>query len=135
MDSAAPPQTIESSPQRLAVGVRTSELGWIEIRINNDAGQVSATVATNSADAHPALTGQLSSMREYLVGQNVHVDHLAWESFPASSDQREGSSGERSPDGGGTRGAKVPDQAISGGTGTASADADAESLSYINVRV
>jgi flagellar hook-length control protein FliK len=133
MDSAAPPQTIESSPQRLAVGVRTSELGWVEIRTDNAAGQVSATVAANTAEAHPALTGQLSSMREYLVGQNVHVDHLAWESFPASSDQREGSSGERSPDGGGTRGAKVPEQAIS--SGTASADADAESLSYINVRV
>jgi hypothetical protein len=133
MDSAAPPQTIESSPQRLAVGVRTSELGWVEIRTNNAAGQVSATVAANTAEAHPALTGQLSSMREYLVGQNVHVDHLAWESFPASSDQREGSSGERSPDGGGTRGTKVPEQAIS--RGTASVDADAESLSYINVRV
>jgi hypothetical protein len=133
MDSAAPPQTIESSPQRLAVGVRTSELGWVEIRTNSAAGQVSATVATNSTEAHPALTGQLSSMREYLVGQNVHVDHLAWESFPASSDQRESSSGERSPDGGGTRGAKVPEQAIS--RGTASADADTESLSYINVRV
>ncbi|MGC2301019.1 MAG: hypothetical protein WA476_19595, partial [Acidobacteriaceae bacterium] len=75
----------------------------------------------------------LSSMREYLVGQNVHVDHLAWESFPASSDQRESSSGERSPDERGTRDAKVPEQAIS--RGTASADADTESLSYINVRV
>lgn len=133
MDSAAPPQTIESSPQRLAVGVRTSELGWVEIRTSSAAGQVSATVATSSTEVHPAPTGQLSSMREYLAGQNVHVDHLAWESFSASSDQREGSSGERSPDGGGTRGAKVPEQAISGGD--ASAYADTESLSYINVRV
>jgi flagellar hook-length control protein FliK len=133
MDSAAAPQVIENSSRRLAVGVRNADLGWVEIRTSNAAGQVSATLATGSVESHNILAAQLPSMRGYLAGQQVRVDNLSSEDFSASSGHREASPGDQSRDGGGVRDTKAPGQAISAGTSVT--DADAESLSYINVRV
>jgi hypothetical protein len=133
MDSAAAPQVIENSSRRLAVGVRNADLGWVEIRTSNAAGQVSATVATGSIESHNVVSAQLPSMREYLAGQQVRIDHLASESFSPSSGHRGASPGDQSRDGGGARNTKAPEQAIPARTSVA--DPDAESLSYINVRV
>lgn len=133
MDSAGAPQVIENSSRRLAVGVRNADLGWVEIRASNAAGQVSATVATGSVESHNVVLAQLPSMREYLAGQQVRVDHLASESFSPSSGHREASPGDQFRDGGGDRNTKAPEQAIPARTSVA--DPDAESLSYINVRV
>jgi flagellar hook-length control protein FliK len=133
MDSAGAPQVIENSSRRLAVGVRNADLGWVEIRTSNAAGQVSATVATSSVESHNVVLAQLPSVREYLAGQQVRVDHLASESFSPSSGHREASPGDQFRDGGGARNTKAPEQAIKARTSVA--DPDAESLSYINVRV
>ena len=134
MDSAAAPEVMESTPQRLAVGVRSPGLGWVEIRTNNTAGQVSATVATGSVESHNALSAQLPSVREYLAGEHVRIDNLASERFSSSSGGGEGFSGGRSGNEArneGSRNAESADEAIA----TTSADAEMESLSYINVRV
>jgi hypothetical protein len=133
MDSAATPQVIESSTRRLAVGVRNADLGWVEIRTSNAAGQVSATLATSSAESHSVVSAQLPSMREYLAGQQVRVDSLASENFSMSSGHQEASSGDQPREDGGTGGMKVPEPVIPARTSVA--DADTESLSYINVRV
>jgi flagellar hook-length control protein FliK len=132
MDSAAAPQVIENSSRRLAVGVRNADLGWVEIRTSNAAGQVSATLATASVESHNAVSAQLPSMREYLAGQQVRVDHLASESFSPSSD-REASPGEQSRDSEGTPNAKTPEQSNS--PRASIADANPEDFSYVNVRV
>ncbi len=133
MDSAAAPQMIGSSPQRLAVGVRNAELGWVEVHANSAAGQVSATLATGSAESHTALSAQLPSMREYLSGEHVRIDHLATENFPASSGHGEGFSGDRSRNGAGAQGSNQPVQIAS--SREDSGEADMDELSYINVRV
>lgn len=132
MDSAAPPQVLESVPQRLSVGIRDGGLGWVEIHTHAAAGQVSAVLATGSNEAHAALEAHLPELREYLAGQQVHVDQLASERFSSSggrheySPQQEG----RNADSGNanTTGDPLP---IAAGF----SDSAEESLSYINVRV
>ena len=133
MDSASAPQIIGSSPQRLAVGVRNAEMGWVEVHANSAAGQVSATLATGSVESHTALSAQLPSMREYLSAEHVRIDHLATENFSASSGHGEGFSGERSRNGAGAHGSNQPEQVAS--SREVSGEADMDELSYINVRV
>ena len=82
MDGAMAPRVIKSAPQRLAVGVRDGGLGWVEIRTNAAGGEVAAVIGTTAA-AHPAMAAELPSMREFLAGQQVRVDHLAAEDFSA----------------------------------------------------
>jgi hypothetical protein len=129
MDSAAGPQVIENTPQRLAVGVHSTGLGWVEIRASSAAGQVSATL-TSSAESHGAIAGQLSTVREYLAGQHVQIDTLASERFSSSGN------GSSSHEHSRNENAQQARSIERGGTQNATPiEADAERLSYINVRV
>jgi len=132
MDAAAVPQVIENAPQRLVVGVHNAGLGWVEIRTNSVAGQVSATLACGSAETHSAISAQLPTMREHLASEHVHIDTLASERFSPSSGGRHNSSEEQSRNGGSPQ-ARAVEPEIS--PGTSSMDVDTEMLSYINVRV
>jgi hypothetical protein len=145
MDSGATPQVIESTPQRLAVGVRSPGLGWVEVHASNAAGQVSAAVVAGSAESHGAVSAQLPSVREFLAGEHVRVDNLTSERFPASSGGGEGFSGgqsghearnqagRESRDESGSEGG--PSLNNRGSASTITAGRETESLSYINVRV
>jgi hypothetical protein len=130
MDSAAPPQVLESVPQRLSVGVRDSGLGWVEIRTHAAAGQVSAVLATGSNEAHAALQAQIPELRDYLAGHQVLVDQLSSERFSPSgggrdpAPQHEG----RNPS---SRDSGAPAAQLPASFG----EGAEESLSYINVRV
>jgi hypothetical protein len=130
MDSASAPQVIESAPQRLAVGVHSTGLGWVEIRTSSTAGQVSATLAS-SAESHNAISSQLPTMREYLAGQQVQVDTLTSERFSSSSGNgstpHQHSSNEYAQQAKGMERETAPT--------TTSIEVDTERLSYINVRV
>jgi hypothetical protein len=132
MDEAPAPQIIESTPQRLAVGVHDAGLGWVEIRTNSAAGQVSATVASSSAETHSAISAQLPTMHEYLASEHVHIDTLASERFSPSSGGGENSSRDQSHNGAGTQ-AKSMEQEIS--SLAFPGEMETEELSYINVRV
>jgi hypothetical protein len=132
MDSAAAPQTLESSPQRLSVGVRSPELGWVEIRTHRDAGQVSATLATGSAASHSTLSTQLPSVREYLAEHQVRIDTLASERFSASSGGRQ--SGDR-PSGRNARETESDAPSSAPSLSDPETDSLTDSLSYISVRV
>lgn len=128
MDGAAAPQMVESGPQRLAVGVRDTGLGWVEVRAHVTAGQVAATLATDSASSHAAITAALPSMRESLAAAQVRVDHLGAEQFAASSERR--------GEGQGSGGQKHRDTTEATATLTVGREAEQEeSLSYISVRV
>jgi hypothetical protein len=132
MDSAAAPRVIESTPQRLIVGVHSAGLGWLEIHTNGTAGQVSATLATSSAASHDAISAQLPTVREYLAAEHVRVDSLAAERFSESPGGQGNTSGNQSRDGD----ARQP---TTMGSGTAaevpSTEVDSDRLSYISVRV
>lgn len=87
MDGAAAPRVLESTPQRLAVGVRDAGLGWVEVRTHAAGSQVAAVVATSSGASHQAIAAELPSIREYLVGQHVRVDALMAEPFSTGYDR------------------------------------------------
>ena len=129
MDVAAAPRVLESAPQRLSVGVQDSGLGWIEVRAHAGAGQVSAVVASASGEAHNVLTAHLPEVREYLAGQQVHVDQLTSESFSSSADRRDSSSRNEA------QGEKAVRPGRQNAAASAAGEAGGESLSYINVRV
>lgn len=132
MDSAVAPQVLESSPHRLAVGMRDGALGWVEIRTRSEAGQVSAVLATGSSEAQAALTAGLPEIRDYLAAHHVEVGQLASERFPASAGENQGSPGgspgnEERTGGTGAGAPRSPEGFADEGGG--------EELSYISVRV
>jgi flagellar hook-length control protein FliK len=137
MDAAVAPQVMESTPQRLTVGVHNAGLGWMEIRTSTAAGQVSATLTTGSPESHGALAAQLPAVREYLAGEQIHIDHLAAERFSQSAGERGSSSGDPSQNEGARHQTSLQQQSSRGmsSVGFSSADVDPEGLSYINVRV
>jgi len=133
MDSAAVPQTMESTPQRLSVGVQSPELGWVEVRTSRDAGQLSATLATGSVESHSALSTQLPSVRDYLAEHHVHVDTLGSERFSQpSGGGQEGFSGESHP---GHSAQQRQFYEETSAPATSASDADPDPVSYISVRV
>jgi hypothetical protein len=133
MDSAAAPRVLASAPQRLAVGIRDNSLGWVEIRTHAAAGQIAAVLATGSGAAQAALHASLPEMRNFLAGQQVHVDQLSAEPFPASSGDRQGSGHAESP-GKGTDDL-VREEPLAGPSQAATDDDAEEALSFISVRV
>lgn len=130
LDSAAAPQTIASTPQRLTVGVQSGGLGWVEIRAHTAQGLVSATLATGSAESQHAVSAQLPSIRESLSGAQVQVGDLRSEVFSAPSRNREGS--QQDQRGGGDSGKTAGRDERPAG---ALMETEVEPLSYINVRV
>ena len=132
MDTGPAPQTIESTPHRLAVGVHSPGLGWVEIHTSSTGGQVSATLASGSTESHRAIATQLPEVREFLTGAQVRIDHLASEKFTASSGGERDSSGDQ-----GSNGRRQPERSLEqdGPAQPSSADMEGEGLSYISVRV
>ncbi|HEY1810231.1 MAG TPA: hypothetical protein VGG42_16835 [Acidobacteriaceae bacterium] len=131
MDSAAPPRVLDSSPQNLAVGIRDAGLGWIEIRTHAIGGQVAATLASGTHEAHAALAAELPAIRDTLMNQHVALHSLNAERFPASSGGG-GSAADTSDSGSSSRSSFVKPKA---NTPSARSEAEGESLSYISVRV
>jgi hypothetical protein len=130
MDAAAPPRVLESTPQNLTVGIRDAGLGWIEIRTHAIAGQVAATLASGTHEAHAAIAAELPAIRDTLTNQHVAVHSLGAERFPTSSGG--GSAGRSSDEGGRGYHSPVP---AKGNAPSVQSEAEAENLSYISVRV
>lgn len=130
MDAADAPRLLESSSQKLTVGVRDAGLGWIEIRTHAVAGQVAATLATGSHEAQAVLAAELPSIRSTLINQHVALRSLGAEQFSASSGG--GGTGSNSSDSGNP----VRQPLLKSKWDPPPAQSDAgENLSYINVRV
>jgi flagellar hook-length control protein FliK len=131
MDGAAAPQVIESTPQKLSVGLHSGGLGWVEVHTSSSGGQIAATLASGTPEAHHAIASQLPAVREFLAGEHLRVDALASERFSASAGGQGGSSGDHGGDGGG-RSARSQQQDRPAQTSVAEMDWD--EMSYINVR-
>ncbi len=131
MDNAAPARILESSSQKLSVGVRDAGLGWIEIRTHAVAGQVAATVATGTGEAHAAIAAELPDLRHDLLNQQVALHSLSAERFAASSGGGGSASHPSESDGSPARAFSSPSRGNSSEPG----EADGESLSYISIRV
>ena len=131
LDSAAAPQMIASTPQRLTVGVQSGGLGWVEIRAHTAQGLVSTTLATASVESQHAVAAELPSIRESLSGAQVQVGDLRSEVFSAPSGNRGGSQQDQSQGGSSSGRTTGQDEGPPG----ASVETETEALSYINVRV
>lgn len=132
MDAAEAPQVLESAPHRLAVGVQSGGLGWVEIHTSSTAGQVSATVASGSAESHSAIAAQLPTVREFLAGEHVRIDHLGSERFSSSSGGEGGSQGRPSGHESGQSSRSMEPQTPAPAS---LQEPEWERLSYISVRV
>lgn len=73
------------SAGRVTVGVHDPVLGWVEIKTQSAAGQVSAALVTASMQSHTSLAAQLPSIAQYLTEHDVRVNHLGVEHQPAGS--------------------------------------------------
>jgi hypothetical protein len=69
---------LHAAAHQVAVGVADPSLGWVEVRAERIAGQVTAALAANSAASRTALTSILPSMATYLQEHHsavqVHVE-------------------------------------------------------------
>jgi flagellar hook-length control protein FliK len=155
MDGAAAPRVIESSPQRLAVGVRDAGLGWVEIRTHAAGGQVGAVVGTTSMASQQAVAAELPSMRVFLEGQQVRLGHLAAENFSAMGGDGRGNPSENQASGNQSSGNQSSGNQSAGNQSSGNSGQDVErgsrdnagvravfagegtdeTLSYISVRV
>lgn len=132
LDGAAAPRLLETTPQRLAVGVRDAGLGWVEVRTHAVGGQVAATLATASPEAHAAIAAELPALREALLSQQVQLHSLSSESFAGSSGQRQ-EEGQTSS-GPGNAENHPPAQPKAGSVRLPS-ESEGEVMSYISIRV
>lgn len=77
MDQGASPVVLHAGAQRVEVGVHDPQLGWVEIRAQNTAGQVDARLVASSSQTHSALAAQLPAMAQYLQERDVRVGTIA----------------------------------------------------------
>ncbi|MGO8720112.1 MAG: hypothetical protein ACLQMO_12975 [Acidobacteriaceae bacterium] len=97
---------LHASPHQFAVGVTDPTLGWVEVRAERTAGQVTAALATSSAASHAALTSVLPSMASYLQEHHAGVQQVHVETGLAGGQTGTGSHSQSSPQSDGRNGAE-----------------------------
>lgn len=100
LDSAAAGERgvfLHAAPHQVVVGVTDPALGWVEVRAEHVAGQVTAALATSSAASHAALTSVLPSMATYLQEHHAGVQQVHVETSFANGQTGTGSQGQSSP--------------------------------------
>ncbi|MGH9616272.1 MAG: hypothetical protein ACRD28_05970 [Acidobacteriaceae bacterium] len=99
LDSAATGQRgvlLHAAPNQVSVGVTDPSLGWVEVRAERVAGQVTAALAATSAASHAVLTSVLPSMATYLQQQHAGVQHVHVETGLSGGQSGAGSQGQPS---------------------------------------
>jgi hypothetical protein len=128
LDQESAPVVLHSGAQHVAVGVRDPDLGWVEIKTQNIAGQVDATLVTTTSQAHTSLAAQLPAMAQYLEQREVRLGTLAVHHEMPGNNAGTASGGSQSSDSGSARGsaqnsgsgeARVPDRYSGSSSGSA----------------
>ena len=126
---------LSAGANRMTVGLHDPALGWVEIKTQATAGQVTAALLTASSQTHHDLTTQLPVLAQFLSQREVKVSSLAVEhqSPQGSGNNRGGSRDEQE----GNR-SKADDEAQSGlsavaGVGSGGTISDSYSNRYISV--
>jgi hypothetical protein len=97
LDSAASGERgvlLHAASHQVSVGIADPSLGWVEVRAERIAGQVTAALAANSAASHAALTSILPSMATYLQEHHSGVQQLHVETGLAGGQSGTGSQGQ-----------------------------------------
>jgi hypothetical protein len=137
IDQGTAPVVLHSGAQHVAVGVRDPDLGWVEIKTQNIAGHVDATLVTPSAQTHASLSAQLPSIAQYLEQRDVRIGTLAaHHEFSGANTGQNGATGNGSGNPGPgyreSRPASVSPVALP--ISPATTDEDLRPMSYISVR-
>jgi len=77
MDGASAVPAPRLAQHSVAVGIEDPAHGWIEVRAQGTAGQVTASLAAASPEAHAALHAQLPAMAQYLAERDLGVRSVA----------------------------------------------------------
>ncbi len=64
---------LQTSPREVRVGLHDSSLGWVEIKTQLSAGEVTASFNTGSQAAHASLAAELPHLAEYLADRQIGV--------------------------------------------------------------
>ena len=91
---------VRLSPHAVEVGIEDPAHGWIEVRAQGVAGQVTASLNADSADARAALHAQLPGMAQYLAEHDLGVRDLGVSAGVSSGFTSPGHSGDTSFGGG-----------------------------------
>jgi len=124
---------------RVTVGLHDPGLGWLEIKTQSTAGQITAALVTASSQTHQTLAAQLPSLAQFLSDRDVHVNNLSVEQNISG-----GHGGDRGGGGNEGDGSLPPNREdtqsdLNGNSSTTSADFYADeifegrSISYISV--
>jgi hypothetical protein len=138
--AAAPSAVFHGGANRVAVGVHDPSLGWLEIKTQSTAGQVTAALVTTSSQTHDHLAAQLPSLAQFLAEREVKVGSMAVEQQPAggSNSSQTGAGEER--DSNAQRGDRQTSSDFNSSSTLTSPGIDADEsfeerpLSYISVR-
>jgi hypothetical protein len=79
LDQASEPVVLRADAGRVTVGVHDTSLGWVEIKAQGSASQVSASLVAASSQTHASLTSQLPGLTQFLSERHVRIDHLGVE--------------------------------------------------------
>jgi len=85
---------LHAAPHQIAVGITDPSLGWVEVRAERIAGQIAATLSTNSTASHAALTSVLPTMATYLQDHHTGVQQVHVETGLGGGQQGAGSQGQ-----------------------------------------
>lgn len=67
---------------RVEIGVHDPAMGWLEIKTQSNAGQISAALVATSSESHANLAAQLPLLNQYLSDHEVKVNHIGVEQHP-----------------------------------------------------
>ena len=97
LDGAADPgaNLLHASPHEVAVGIRDPDYGWLEIKTQSSAGQISASLMAGSSEAHAGLAAQLPGLVQHLAEQNVHVGSVSVQRDWAQNSSGSGAPGQQ----------------------------------------
>lgn len=112
---------LHAAPHQVAVGVVDPSLGWVEVRAERIAGQVTAALTADSAASHAALTSAMPSMATYLQDHHTGVQHIQVETGLAGGQAGTGSQGHASSQGDAPNAGSNAGNSTDGGLGWGSA--------------
>ena len=86
-------RVLQTTPREVRVGVHDSSLGWVEIKTQLSAGEVTASFHTGSQAAHASLAAELPQLAEYLADRQIGVHAFEVDSGHTSAGGHQGQPG------------------------------------------
>ncbi len=70
-------QLLKASHKEMEVGVQDPQYGWVEVKTQMNAGQVSASLSVSTAEAQHALQQELPAMQHFMASRDLDLSSLS----------------------------------------------------------